>query len=271
MGKRKIDIGTLRFLYVHSGNCCAFEGCHNPIFEDDGTLTGECCHIEAFSPKGPRYNTCQSDEERNGYDNLVLMCARHHKIIDGNPKKYSVELLKEMKRIHENQFYASQLKATDRMLYQLQIDSERYWKNLKRRDADDDTGYKMMIEEQNISSLMTNIEEIYETLWNLIESVTKSSEQLQIDIKKECEKCGIDYRLFDTIPYYENSLIHRDWEITSIGFPNNMSLLKLKFLQLCVIMLEKIVKHDPTQSNMDLLEICKQKLEESHMNAYYLD
>ena len=119
MGKRQIDIGTLRLLYVHSGNCCAFEGCHNPIFEDDGTLTGECCHIEAFSPKGPRYNACQSDEERNGYDNLVLMCARHHKIIDGNPNKYSVELLKKMKRCHESQFYVKQLEATEMMLHRL--------------------------------------------------------------------------------------------------------------------------------------------------------
>ena len=115
---RKIDSNVLRLLYAHSGNRCAFDGCYSPIFEDDDTLTGECCHIEALSPDGPRYNVLQSDEERNGYNNLVLMCARHHKIIDKNPQKYPVDLLKRMKREHETQFNARQAKATEMMLYQ---------------------------------------------------------------------------------------------------------------------------------------------------------
>ncbi len=69
--RNKIPVNTLRLLYAHSGNCCAFEGCCNPIFEDDGTLTGECCHIEAYSSHGARYNERLTNEEKNGYDNLI--------------------------------------------------------------------------------------------------------------------------------------------------------------------------------------------------------
>ena len=85
MTKRKaIKPETYRVLYARSGNKCAFPGCCTPIFEDNNQLTGECCHIEAYSEGGPRFNMSLSDDDKNSYDNLILMCSRHHKIIDGN-------------------------------------------------------------------------------------------------------------------------------------------------------------------------------------------
>ena len=247
MGKRNIDNETLRLLYAHSGNCCAFEGCHNPIFEDDGTLTGECCHIEAFSPKGARYNSHQSDEERNGYDNLILMCSRHHKIVDRNPEQYSVEKLKEMKRTHEKQFYAKQLEVTDMMLNQLQHDSERYWDDLRWKDEDVCTELKIMVEEQDIPSLMEEIKDVYALLWNNIEEINELHKHLSPDLKDQY------------------------WEIVKLGFPNCMALLKMRYLQLCVMMLEKIVKHDMTHYYVDLLNTCRRELKMMHEDAYYAD
>ena len=41
-------------------------------------------------------------EERNKYDNLILMCKVHHKIIDDQPNTYTVEVLKSMKAAHIN-------------------------------------------------------------------------------------------------------------------------------------------------------------------------
>jgi hypothetical protein len=271
MGKRKIDIETLRLLYALSGNYCAFTGCHSPIFEDDGTLTGECCHIEAFSPKGPRYNCHQSDEERNGYDNLVLMCARHHKIIDKAYKKYTVETLKEMKRSHEGQFFAKYLKATDMMLHQLQHDSEKYWKDLKLKDIEDKTGLKIELGEQDISSIIEEIDDTYKELCSIIRFIQNSYEHLETDMKVECDKCGIDYSLFDKIPYYENSLKNRNWEMVNIGLPNVLRKLELRYLQLCVMQLEKNVKFEKTKCNMELLNMYKRKLEMVHKDAYYID
>lgn len=267
--RNTIPAKTLRLLYAHSGNCCAFEGCHLPIFEDDGTLTGECCHIEAYSSNGPRYNDRQTNEDRNGYDNLVLMCHRHHKIIDSHPEQYTVEKLKSIKDSHENQYKAQQLEATDIMLKQLQKDSEKYWSALKLIDDADDTGFKMELGDNDSCSLLKDIKELYEGLQSAIDSITESSQNLQNDIKTECEKCGIDYNLFDTIPYYNNSLENRDWEIVNLSFPNHMTMLKIRYYQLCVNLLEKLVVYN--QDYFELLNECKKELSRSHKSAYYVD
>lgn len=103
-GERYIKPDVWKRLYAHSGNQCAFPGCCAPIFEDDGQLTGECCHIKAFSPRGPRYDASQTVEERNGVDNLMLMCCRHHAIVDKNVDRYKVEVLQEYKQTHEEKY-----------------------------------------------------------------------------------------------------------------------------------------------------------------------
>lgn len=267
--RNSIPLKTLKLLFAHSGNCCAFEGCYSPIFENDGTLTGECCHIESYSPNGPRFNKQQTDKERNGYDNLILMCARHHKIIDTHPEEYPVEKLKSLKKTHESRYYSQQLEATGLMLHQLQTDSEKYWSSLKSLDKMDDTGFKMELGDNDLYSLMKNIEELYVGLNNSIDCITESSLRLQYDLKIECEKCGIDYSLFDKIPYYENSLVNRDWEIVNLSFPNHLAMLKTRYFQLCVIFFEKLVVNNPEY--LDLLDKCKKELRSSHKSAYYVD
>ena len=265
----KIPTNVLRLLYAHSGNCCAFEGCHSPIFEDDGTLTGECCHIEAYSPNGPRYNEQQTNEERNRYDNLILMCARHHKIIDSHTDEYTVEKLKILKGTHEKQFTAQQLEATDAMLRQLQMDSNIYWSSLKMKETMDDTGMKMELGENNIECLMNDVKELFDSLHDSIDSISESSERLQDDLRVECAKCGIDYSLFDKIPYYDNRLINRDWETLHLSLPNLLSMIRLLYLQLCVNMLEKLSVYDQEYNN--LFNWCKKELEMFHESAYYSD
>jgi hypothetical protein len=74
---------TRRRLFILSGNECAFPGCKAPIYDTDrNTMVGEFCHIKGRSPGGPRYDPNQTEEERNSYANLMLMCSPHNKIID---------------------------------------------------------------------------------------------------------------------------------------------------------------------------------------------
>lgn len=94
---------TLKRLFAKSHNQCAFPQCDLPIVEDSGTVTGIVCHIKARSKGGPRYDLKQTDEQRHAFENLVLMCGRHSKIIDADPKKFGVDLLTEMKDIHERE------------------------------------------------------------------------------------------------------------------------------------------------------------------------
>lgn len=110
---------TIKRLFAVSGNKCAFPSCQVPISdEENATIIGEICHIEASSPGGPRYNSMRSDEERQAFENLVLMCANHHKVIDGNPGSYTVDQLKKIKAEHE-QKYANGKEPSDDVVIKL--------------------------------------------------------------------------------------------------------------------------------------------------------
>lgn len=101
---------TLKKLFALSGNECAFPGCHAPIVDDDsGIVVGEICHIKGKSPNGPRYDANQTDEDRNGYDNLLVMCNPHNKIVDHRQTRdqYPEERLRQFKEKHEARFKSS--------------------------------------------------------------------------------------------------------------------------------------------------------------------
>ena len=72
--------------------------------EDNGTVTGIICHIRARSPGGPRYSAKQTDDQRHNADNLILMCSRHSKVIDSEPRRYTVKMLEGFKAEHERPF-----------------------------------------------------------------------------------------------------------------------------------------------------------------------
>jgi len=74
------------------------------VDEASGSVMGEVCHITAKSSDGPRYDTEQTDEERHGFGNLVLLCPTHHARVDGDPKRYTVEELRRMKAEHEARY-----------------------------------------------------------------------------------------------------------------------------------------------------------------------
>ena len=91
---------TVKRLYALSGNRCAFPRCTAPLIHE-GVVTGEVCHIKAASPEGPRFDPQQTEQERNAFENLVLMCEPHHKVIDADEESYTVEQLQQIKQRHE--------------------------------------------------------------------------------------------------------------------------------------------------------------------------
>jgi hypothetical protein len=93
---------TIKLLFALSGNICAYPGCEIPIVERAGIVTGEICHIKAKHTGGPRFDPAQSEEDRQAFANLILLCRHHHKVIDSEPELYSVDALTDMKSIHEN-------------------------------------------------------------------------------------------------------------------------------------------------------------------------
>lgn len=100
-----ISTKTHKMLWGRSGNRCAMPNCRRLLYEDetltdDASLVGEEAHIVARSVDGPRGVSPLTTDERDKYDNLVLMCSIHHKQIDDQPNEFTVEKLHVIKQVH---------------------------------------------------------------------------------------------------------------------------------------------------------------------------
>lgn len=92
-------------LWGRAANRCAFPDCRRELVmdateTDDESVIGDECHIVAREVDGPRGQSPLTGEERDKYDNLLLLCKIHHKLIDDQPSTYTVEILKEMRKSH---------------------------------------------------------------------------------------------------------------------------------------------------------------------------
>ena len=101
-----ISLKNHKLLWGSSGNKCAFDTCRIDLIEDetetdDESIIGDEAHIVARSQDGPRGESDLTLEDRNKYANLILVCRKHHKIIDDQHKFYTVEKLKSYKKTHE--------------------------------------------------------------------------------------------------------------------------------------------------------------------------
>lgn len=106
MGRNKAPSdNTVRILCGKAAGMCEFEGCNKRLFYDNVTLAefnnAFVAHIVASSANGPRGNKVLSPQLSDKLENLMLMCADHHKLIDTNVEEYPVEKLKAMKAAHE--------------------------------------------------------------------------------------------------------------------------------------------------------------------------
>ena len=59
---------------------------------------GVAAHICAASPGGPRYDASQDQKARRGRDNGIWLCQTCAKLIDSDPRKFTVELLTKWKK-----------------------------------------------------------------------------------------------------------------------------------------------------------------------------
>jgi hypothetical protein len=85
------------------GYSCSNPECNRPTVsanavQDGLIMIGVAAHICAAAPGGPRYNPAQSREERRSKDNGIWLCQNCGRLIDTDPKKFTVEALIEWKR-----------------------------------------------------------------------------------------------------------------------------------------------------------------------------
>ena len=105
MSNTEIPKSVKRDLWFAAHGRCEFAGCNKVLFKH-GITMDECnisnyAHIIGDSPKGPRGDEKQSKELAKDINNLILLCPECHKLIDSDEEKYTVEVLRNMKREHE--------------------------------------------------------------------------------------------------------------------------------------------------------------------------
>lgn len=107
---------TRKILWGKSGNCCAL--CKQELIkdiDDKNTVVGEECHIISSKVNGPRHKKITNYDD---YENLILMCPIHHKIIDEDELTYTEELLRMLKRNHEQSITSKIIKDKEKNIMQ---------------------------------------------------------------------------------------------------------------------------------------------------------
>ncbi len=94
------------------GHCCK---CKRDLLKEvvgslNKSAQGEVAHIEGENDGAKRYNKNQTEEVRNSFANLMLMCPSCHTEIDNDDLKFDVPILMKMKSDHEK-WVSNQLKT----------------------------------------------------------------------------------------------------------------------------------------------------------------
>ncbi|HEY2497287.1 MAG TPA: HNH endonuclease signature motif containing protein [Candidatus Angelobacter sp.] len=127
MSRSTIAPKELKLLCLRSGNLCAFPNCKRELVSDGGdpeepVVLGEVAHIIAESPEGPRGTGDALAAANNSYENLILVCGDHHKLIDSQPHTFTIDVLKEMKAAHERRVRPAQASSASTQLPQVAED-----------------------------------------------------------------------------------------------------------------------------------------------------
>lgn len=103
-----VQTKDIKILWAKAAGRCSMPDCRKTLVAESSdavpsknTLIGENCHIVGEKETSPRGKSILTEDERNRYPNLILLCRNHHKIIDDDEKEWPVERLHLIKGEHE--------------------------------------------------------------------------------------------------------------------------------------------------------------------------
>lgn len=106
---RKYLASDVKLLWGLAAARCGFPQCRQECVEqatdlDRAVVLGKIAHIVPHSNKEgePRADLSFATELLDRYENWILLCARHHDIVDGQPNTYSAVDLRRWKNEHES-------------------------------------------------------------------------------------------------------------------------------------------------------------------------
>ncbi|MER7794707.1 hypothetical protein [Streptomyces sp. NPDC097640] len=95
--RRYYSNATIAALMTLARGGCYWPDCNIPtirMINGAPKLSLEIAHVRAFEEGGKRFDPSWSVKERNGFDNLILLCNPHHEEVDGpDSEKYPVKVL----------------------------------------------------------------------------------------------------------------------------------------------------------------------------------
>jgi hypothetical protein len=92
-----------KLLWGRAGSRCSYCRCRLVVGASDvdrESIVGDEAHIISDSPTGPRAQEGSRDK-LDSYDNAILLCKTHHKMVDDQPFTHSADDLRTMKAVHE--------------------------------------------------------------------------------------------------------------------------------------------------------------------------
>lgn len=104
---RKIKTSVQNLLWGRAAGRCQIEYCNRPLYRvpstQDNRNIAQQAHIYAFSRGGPRASDDWPEDLLNDVENLMLVCYDCHVLIDreDGPERFTADVLREMKRRHE--------------------------------------------------------------------------------------------------------------------------------------------------------------------------
>lgn len=107
MASRFISERTRKIVWARAGGMCSYSGCLKNLIlaptspGDSPVVVGELAYIVGQSENGPRGKEPFRGNDRNNPENLLLLCADHHKLIDQQINAYPAARLYLMKDNHE--------------------------------------------------------------------------------------------------------------------------------------------------------------------------
>lgn len=98
---------TKGLLSKRVGNRCSNPRCRQltsgPQEDPEKALNvGVAAHITAASPEGPRYDTAINSDERSSPKNGIWLCQKCAKMVDNDPSRYTIKILKNWKTTAES-------------------------------------------------------------------------------------------------------------------------------------------------------------------------
>jgi hypothetical protein len=237
-------------------------------------FVAQICHIEAANPGGQRFNPNATDEQRRSFENLLVLCYKHHKETD-DVTVYDVNALRAIKHQHESKHGEKPFKVNESFLHRVESEMQTYWNKIAVANTEShvapDFAVKLNVTLPAIE-LFSEIDLALDRIAELFSYFAKSDSALNDEIRQYLNSIGYDLAAFDNVPYFKNAFFNRNWEMHGLAVNNVFTDLVALVKQAEVRFLEEYVKTHPNECDaLASLESAKDNLNLIAVSTGYAD